>query len=359
VSVVQALLREDLRDFSGYASARRSAATGSIWLNANESAESNVADPRGSVRRYPEPQPAALRTALASLYEVAPDSVLLSRGSDEAIDLLVRAFCRPQQDAVVIAPPVFGMYAVSARLQGARLIEVPLLDESSGFRPDLGAVARAALEGRAKLVFLCSPANPTGEALTIDEIKSLLRALNGQVLLVLDEAYGEYCDEPSATHLLHDHPNLVVLKTLSKAHALAAARVGCLIATPELVSVLRNCQAPYPLPTPSVELALAALAPDSLATTRQRVAQCRSERGRLHQALLRSEHLTRVYASQGNYLLVRCRDADDALARLQAQGVVVRDMRAMPQLQDAIRISVGSPDENDAVMLALIAGVPC
>jgi histidinol-phosphate aminotransferase len=160
------LVRDDLRDFAGYSSARRTSNSGSIWLNANESPWRNAADANGEgVHRYPEPQPGALRAALAALYGVRPEQLLIGRGSDEAIDLLVRAFCRPGVDRVLIAPPVFGMYAVCARLQGAALVEVALRDRSDGLVCDLDAIAAAALEQAVKLVFLCSPANPTGAAL--------------------------------------------------------------------------------------------------------------------------------------------------------------------------------------------------
>lgn len=356
MSALLDLVRPDLRDFSGYSSARRAGSTGSIWLNANESAWRNPADAGLGVNRYPDPQPAALRERLAALYGVRANQVLVGRGSDEAIDLLVRTLCRPGQDAVVIVPPVFGMYAVSARLQGAPLVEVPLRDGAAGFDTDLNAVADAAVSSGAKLVFLCSPANPTGQAIAPADLLALARRLAGRCLLVVDEAYGDYSDQPSVAPEIADQPNLAVLRTLSKAHALAAARIGCLLAAPELVAVLRNCQAPYPLPSPSVQLALAGLSEAALAQTRSRVLTVRAERERLRHDLPACPGVRRVYASQGNYLLVRFTDAEAAFQRLLAAGVVVRDMRASPQLGDALRISIGSPDENDALLSALKAG---
>lgn len=347
------LVRPDLRDFAGYASARRTGATGSVWLNANESAWRNPADLGPGANRYPDPQPAALRERLAVLYGVRAAQVLVGRGSDEAIDLLVRALCRPGQDPVVIAPPVFGMYAVSARLQGAPLREVPLRDGEAGFTLDLDAVADTAIVSGAKLVFVCSPANPTGQAVPAADLLALARRLAGRCLLVVDEAYAEYSDQPSMAAWIGDQPNLAVLRTLSKAHALAAARIGCLLADPALVGVLRNCQAPYPLPLPSVQLALAALSDAALAQTRSRVLTVRAERERLRHELPGCEGVRRVYGSQGNYLLVRFTDAEAALQRLLANGVVVRDMRGSPALGDALRITIGSPAENDAVLAAL------
>lgn len=356
MSTLLDLVREDLRDFAGYASARRTGLQGSVWLNANESAWCNAADAAGNAHRYPEPQPAALLGALAGLYGVRPEQVLAGRGSDEAIDLLVRAFCRPGRDAVVVTPPVFGMYAVSARLQGALLREVPLREGPEGFVADLGAVGDAALAGGAKLVFLCSPANPTGQSAPRAALLALAERLRGRCLLVVDEAYADYAPASSLARDLDAHPNLAVLRTLSKAHALAAARIGCVLAAPELVALLRNCQAPYPLPGPCVQLALAALEPGALAQTRIRVQAVVAERERLRAELATLPAVRRVYPSDGNFLLLRFRDAGTAFRDLLAAGVVVRDLRGWPGLGDALRISIGSPADNAALLSALQAG---
>ena len=355
MSDLLALVREDLRGFAGYKSARSETLRGDVWLNANESAWPNPADTAASSRRYPDPQPVALRSALAALYGCDASQLLIGRGSDEAIDLLVRALCNPGKDAVVITPPVFGMYAVCARLQGAPIVEVPLHEAADGLEPDLDDIARAAIEAGAKLVFLCSPSNPAGSAIPLVDIGRLAKRLEGIAMVVVDEAYGEFSDIPSATALLPDHSNIVVLRTLSKAHALAAARIGVAIADASLIEVLRRCQAPYPVPTPCAELALAGLAPEALAETARRVALVRSERTRLQAALAALPNVLRVYPSQGNYLLVRFRDAESAFRSLLAAGVVVRDQRAAPQLEDALRITIGSPEQNDRVISALHA----
>jgi histidinol-phosphate aminotransferase len=347
------LVREDLRDFAGYKSARSESLQGDVWLNANESAWANPADAKATNRRYPDPQPAALRSVLAGLYACAESQLLIGRGSDEAIDLLVRALCNPGRDAVIVTPPVFGMYAVCARLQNAPVIEVPLRDEADGFVADLDAIAVMAVESNAKLVFLCSPSNPAGSAIPLAEIERLARRIEGKALLVVDEAYGEFSDLPSATTLQARQPNIAVLRTLSKAHALAAARIGVVIADAALIEVLRRCQAPYPIPTPCAELALAGLSPGALVETRRRVALIRSERARLEAALVGMPEVRRVYPSQGNYLLVRFCNAESAFRSLLAAGVVVRDQRAALQLDDALRITVGSPEQNDRVVQAL------
>lgn len=348
-----ALLREDLRGFAGYRSARSEAVAGTVWLNANEAAYANVADGAGRLRRYPAPQPEPLRRALAGLYGCAPERLLIGRGSDEAIDLLVRAFCRPMADAVLVTPPVFGMYAVCARLQCAPLVEVPLHESDGDFSVDFDAVAQLAEMQSARLVFLCSPGNPVGGALPADAVLALARRLRGWAMLVVDEAYVEFADAPSLVAPAAAEPNIVILRTLSKAHALAGARVGCAIGDPAVIAALRRCQAPYPVPEPCAERALAALAPEALAATALRVEQTRSERTWLARRLASLPGMHRIYPSQGNFLLARFADAGTAFARLLAAGVVVRDMRAMPQLGDALRITLGTPAQNDAVLAAL------
>lgn len=363
-SSVLDLVREDLRAFAGYKSARTDKVDGHIWLNANESQRANRADAGGGLRRYPQPQPEALRARLAELYGVRAEQLLIGRGSDEAIDLLVRALCVAGRDAIAIAPPVFGMYAVCARLQNARILEVPLRDpveDGAMWSPDLDALRRCVLDDGARIVFLCSPGNPTGERLPLADIAAFADALRGHALVVVDEAYIEFAgdddggDAPSATSLLAGRDNIAVLRTLSKLHALAGARIGCVIADAALIDVLRRCQAPYPVPTPCAELALRALAPDALADAQLRVREVRAERARLHAALREVPGVRRVYPGAGNFLLARFDDAETAYRRLLAAGVVVRDMRAAPQLADALRISIGTPEENAAVIAALQA----
>jgi len=355
MSGVLELVRDDLRGFAGYSSARSARLDGEIWLNANESAWANPGDAQAGCRRYPEPQPQELRERMAVLYGCAPEQLLIGRGSDEAIDLLVRALCVPGRDGVLCTPPVFGMYAVSARLQNAPLLEVPLRDTEAGLVPDIDAIIAAARQGNAKLVFLCSPSNPGGSSIPLAQVEQVATALHGQALVVVDEAYAEFADEPSATTLLSKHDNLAVLRTLSKAHALAAARVGCVIADAGLIAVLRTCQAPYPIPTPCSMLALEGLSDAALAKTRARIATVRSERERLRTALGNLPSVRRVHASDGNFLLVCFTDAETAFQRLLAAGVVVRDQRAAPQLHDALRITLGTPEQNNRVLDALAA----
>jgi histidinol-phosphate aminotransferase len=355
MSGVLDLVRADLRDYAGYASARRDAVHGSVWLNANESPSPSPADPGQALHRYPEPQPRALRERMAWLYGVGPDRLLVTRGSDEGIDLLVRAFCRAGRDGVLVASPCFGMYAACARIQGAPLVDVPLRDTGAAWHLDRAAVLDAVERRGVRVAFLCSPANPTGQALPLADIEALAGALRGRCLLVVDEAYVEFGAVPSASALLARFPGLVVLRTLSKAHALAGIRIGAVLADPAVIGVLANLMAPYPVPAPTAALAIAALADDALATARERVARIVAARDALAQALPACRDVRCVYRSDGNYLLVRFANAQAVLDRLLAHGVVVRDMRAFPQLADALRISIGSDDDNARLLAALAA----
>ncbi|MGE8220837.1 MAG: histidinol-phosphate transaminase [Stenotrophomonas acidaminiphila] len=360
MSGVLDLVREDLRGFAGYASARSTRLEGEIWLNANESAWPNPGDAGGLCRRYPEPQPQALRERLATLYGCTSEQLLVGRGSDEAIDLLVRALCVPGRDGVLYTPPVFGMYAVSARLQNAPALEVPLRDDEAGLVADIEAIIATAKQGNARLVFLCSPSNPGGRSIALAQVEQVAVALRGQALVVVDEAYAEFADEASAVSLLPRHDNIAVLRTLSKAHALAAARIGCVIADASLIAVLRRCQAPYPIPAPCTALAMDGLSDAALARTRERIAVVRAERERLGAALARLPGVRRVYPSDANFLLVRLVDAEAAFQRLLVAGVVVRDQRGAPQLHDALRITLGTPEQNARVLgvLATLESAP-
>jgi len=353
VSSALDFLRPDLRGFAGYSSARRGNASGTVWLNANESPLPSLADEGQRLNRYPEPQPAILRARMAELYGVHPGQLLVTRGSDEGIDLLVRAFCRAGRDGVLIAPPCFGMYAVAARIQNALLLEQPLRDEDGQWRLDPSSLLKTVVGRDVRVVFLCSPANPTGQALSLEQIRSLAQALEGRALLVIDEAYVEFSAIASAAGVLAEFPQLVVLRTLSKAHALAGARIGAVLAAPELIAMLGNISAPYPIAAPSAALALAALAQPALERSRQRVLATIRERSALKLALAVVTGVRRVYGSEGNFLLVRFDDRPMAYQRLLTAGVVVRDVSAMPGLGDALRISIGTPEENLAVLKAL------
>jgi len=346
------LARPDIRALQPYSSARMEASGGRVLLNANESPLAPFGDEGLGANRYPDPQPAALVGALAALYGVRREQVLVGRGSDEAIDLLVRAFCRAGQDAVLVQPPTFGMYAVCARIQGAAVLEAPL---AADFSLDAEALL-AAVTPAVKLVFVCAPNNPSGRGVPRATVERLAQALAGRALLVVDEAYVEFADEGSVADLLDRHEHLAVLRTLSKAWALAGARVGALLADPQVIGLLRRILPPYPLPLPCVQAALRALSGEGRAQTAARVAQARAERARMAAALAALPGVRAVLPSQANFLAVRFDDAGDAYRRLLDAGIVVRDVRRYPGLADALRITIGTPEENDRVLDVLASG---
>ena len=343
------LARPEIRAMQPYSSARMEASGGEILLNANESAWAPFGDAGAGCNRYPDPQPAALVAALAALYGVREEQVLVGRGSDEAIDLLVRAFCRSGEDAILLQPPTFGMYAVCARVQNAAVIEVP---PAADFALDAAAVL-AAMTPAVKLVFVCTPNNPTGRPIPAATIERLAQALEGRALLVVDEAYVEFADTPSLAGLIDRHEHVAVLRTLSKAWALAGARIGTLLAAPAVIALLRRIMPPYPLPLPCVDAALAALSSAGQAQARGHVEAVKAERTRMADALAGLPGVREVLPSQANFLAVRFDDAGAAYGRLLAAGIVVRDVRRYPNLGDALRITLGTPQENTRVLDAL------
>jgi histidinol-phosphate aminotransferase len=303
------------------------------------------------LNRYPEPHPHELSAALAEHYGVAPEQLLAGRGSDEVIDLLLRAYCRAGTDAIVICPPTFGMYAVAARVQGAEVLEVAL-QADAGFAFDETAVL-ARCDARVKLVFLCSPNNPTGNLMERAAILRLAQALAGRALIVVDEAYVEFSDTPSLIDALPANPGLVVLRTLSKAHGLAGARCGVLIGHADIVGLLQRIIQPYAVTQLTIEAVFRMLKPAALAIAAERVASIRRERERVASRLARTAGVRKVWPSAANYLLVEFADPAAALARTHAAGLLVRDFRRTAGLAQALRISIGSPEQNDRLIRSL------
>ena len=301
-------------------------------------------DGRDGLNRYPEPQPRELIERLAALYGVAPRALLLGRGSDEAIDLLCRAFCRAGKDAVLVCPPTFGMYSVSARIQGAAVIEVPLRAEQ-GFGLDADAVLERCAHNT-KLVFLCSPNNPTGNLLAERPMLRIARELAGRALVVVDEAYIEFSHRASLALRLEEFPNLAVLRTLSKAYGLAGARCGALLADPQVIALLGRIIPPYAIPRLTLSAALSRLSPQALEAGRAQLTALLAERSRLQRELPTLPGVTRLWPSDANFVLAEFTDAEGALRRAMSAGLLVRDARGYPGLGRALRISIGTSEQN-------------
>ena len=303
---------------------------------------------------YPESPAEALHARLAELYGVDIKQVLAGRGSDEGIDLLIRSFCRAGQDSIITCPPTFGFYRVAAEVQGAGVIEVPLIRSANGFALDADNVL-AAYTDTVKLVFLCSPGNPPGTALDAEAMLSVCRQLNGRALVVVDEAYIEFTGRPSFTAVLAQHPNLVILRTLSKAYALAGARCGTTIADADIIGVIGRVIPPYAIPTSTVESVLTATAPEQRARIRQQIQTLIAERGKLSEQLKQCKLIRHVFPSDANFVLVECVDADAVFNAAKSVGLVVRDQRKQPQCGHCLRISVGTPEQNSRLVQGIRA----
>lgn len=350
VEPVLAQARADIRALTPYAHATWDPALDR--LHANELPWRALTDrSNAGLNRYPEPQPLVLLAALAKLYRVPVARILACRGSDEAIDLLVRAFCAAGQDAVLITPPTFGMYAVAARIQGAAVIEAPL-EPQDEFRLDSHALLEKVTRST-RIIFLCSPNNPTGTLIPEPVIRQIAAATCPHALVVVDEAYGEFSAAASAARLIDELPNLVVLRTLSKAHGLAGVRLGSLIAHSGIVALLRRIIPPYALAQPTVEAALAALTDPQQTVTAQRITTLLHERENLRRTLPTLPCVLKVWPSEANFLLVAFHDSQSAFATLKSAGLMVRDVRQQPGLANALRITIGSPEQNARLLRAL------
>jgi histidinol-phosphate aminotransferase len=343
------LARPDIRTLQPYEHAKWD---GSLErLHANELPWRAPGDISGAgLNRYPEPQPAVLVARLADLYAIERNRLLACRGSDEAIDLLVRAFCRAGVDSVVVTPPTFGMYGVAARIQGAGIEAVPL--RAPAFELDAAAVLDACRRN-VKIVFLCSPNNPTGNRLADDELMQVIEGAVGRAIVVVDEAYVEFAGAPSLARLLPRWPHLVVLRTLSKAYGLAGARCGAMLADPDIVALVRRILPPYAIAQPTIEAVAKLLGPAQIAAATAHILAVRAERARVAAELTANPRVTHLWPSDANFLLCTLRDVRHALERARAAGLMLRDMRHHAMLGAAVRITVGTPDQNDRLLEAL------
>ncbi len=345
-----ALLRPHIAALTPYSSARDEySGTEGVFLDANENALGSALPPAlaHGYNRYPDPHQTALKARLAPLKSVRPDQIFLGNGSDEPIDLLIRAMCRPGQDHVLLLPPTYGMYEVSARLNDVAIRRVPLL--TPAYQPDLPAVLEA-IDAHTKLIFICSPNNPSGNLIHPAIIEAILTAAKTAVV-VIDEAYIDFADQPSWTTYLDTCPNLVVLQTFSKAWGLAALRLGMCFGSPDLIRVLNVIKPPYNISAPTQTLALEAL--KQVAEKDAMVAQIRQERARLASALRQLPTVEEVFASEANFLLVRFADARATFRQLTDYKVIVRDRSAVIRCEDCLRISVGTPAENARLLAVL------
>jgi len=338
-----------LPPFDISANANASFPADAVRLDANENPYPPLADgPLAAwLNRYPEPQPAELKAAMAALYGIATDEIVVTRGADDAIDLLVRTFCRPGTDVVSICPPTFAAYAHFALLQGARVIEAPL-GEDFAFEPNR-FLQSVASEPFLKLAFLCSPNNPTGNPIEPADVLRVADALP-ETIVVLDEAYIEFADLESLAGEAARRPNLVVLRTLSKAYGLAGARIGAAIGHAGTIALVARALPPYPLPSPCITAALTALTPARRPLQAERIVRIKANRARLAELLAAAPDVLSVRSGGGNFLFLEVADPEALASRLRGAGIRVRFRpNAAP---GGVRVSIGTEAENAALLAA-------
>lgn len=337
---VLSLVRPHIRRFQAYSSARSEfAGNASVWLDANE-------NPFGSgLNRYPDPVHSSLSVLVAQRKGVQPDELCIGNGSDELIDLLIRIFCEPQRDAVLVVQPSYGMYEVCAAVNN---VEVRSVLAEADFSVSVESLLSAAFPP-VKMLFLCSPNNPTGRSMAAEDIALVARSFGGVV--VVDEAYIDFAPQQSALSLLSECANVVVLQTLSKAVGLAGARVGMAFAHRDIIAVLRAVKPPYNVSVLNQQAALDALQRDG--EIHEQVRLLCSERERLRSRLSALPIVREVVPSDANFLLVRVVDAAAMYRFLCGRGVVVRNRSSLPLCQNCLRITVGTPAENDALLALL------
>lgn len=357
MSWIQSMLRPHLRSFTPYASARRSMSGGSIWLNANESPFGRAYSvSTADLNRYPDFQNQALNQAYADYAGVQLKQVMSHRGSDESIELLIRTFCEPGRDQILICPPTYGMYAISAAINHNETITVPL--QQANWQLDLAGIEAALADpnNSVKVVFICNPSNPLGNQLRQQDIERVVALCAGKALVVVDEAYIEFVDAPATTTMaryLDQYDNLVVMRTLSKAFGLAGIRVGFTLANQAIVDALLPVLAPYPLPDVSVQIARQALTLDERLVTRQNTIEIVAEREALLIALPTFPWVRSVVPSVTNFILLQVENAKALMQHCQDAGILLRNQSAQLGLSDCVRITVGSPEENERLLEVL------
>ena len=340
------LIRENIKKLIPYSSARDDfQGTASIFLDANEN---SFGSPLVKwYNRYPDPHQLKMKQKLSEIKGLPVSSIFLGNGSDECIDILIRAFCEPGIDNIVICPPTYGMYEVSAAINNVAVKKVPL---TSSFQLDLRAIEEA-VDDYTKLIFICSPNNPTGNSLNREDVEALLNNYFG--IVVIDEAYINFSRYRSFTLELAEYPNLVVMQTLSKAWGLAALRVGMAFGSEDIISVMSRIKPPYNINQASQDLALQAL--EKVEEVNEMIREIVKERKELEIKLPTLRAVKKVYESDANFLLVEVTDAGALYRHLLEKEIVVRDRSKVELCQGCLRITVGTPEENNRLLKAIDA----
>jgi histidinol-phosphate aminotransferase len=340
---LQQLIRPHLLDLKPYSSARDEfTGTAEVYLDANENSFGSLIGK--NFHRYPDPYQKELKAAIAQLKKVPVEKIFLGNGSDEAIDLLIRLFCRPAKDKILIMPPTYGMYEVSARINDVEVVEMPLTEK---FQIQISQVEEQ-MQANLKVIFICSPNNPTGNDFMADHVKAILDDFDG--IVVVDEAYIDYTHRESYTRWLSAYPNLVVMQTLSKAWGIAALRLGMAFASTEIIHYLNKIKPPYNVNLQTQQLGLKVLLKKE--EKEQQVEELLKQREILFQKLNKLDTVEHVYPSNANFLLIKVKNANQMYQYLMNKKVIVRDRSNVQLCGNCLRITVGTPAENDILLQA-------
>jgi len=339
---IQNFVRENVKGLKPYSSARDeyvSDGSNMVFLDANENPFEN------GVNRYPDPQQRSLKGILAEQKGISEKQLLLGNGSDEVLDLLFRAFCEPMKDSVLTFPPTYGMYKVLAGINAIENREVLL---TSDFELDVDAILKSA-GTNTKMLFICSPNNPTGNSFDQQAILKLLNDFNG--LVIIDEAYIDFSEKPSWTSRLSDFPNLVITQTLSKAYGMAGIRLGICIASEDVIKVLNRIKPPYNVNALTQRRAVKRVL--NISQIKSEVNAVLEQKRLLLRVLPKISFIQKVYRSDANFLLLKVDNANERYDQLLKRGVVVRNRSSQPRCKDALRFTIGTPEENIKLVNAL------
>lgn len=339
---IENLVRPNIKALKPYSSARdeyQATGTKMVFLDANENP--NETD----VNRYPDPQQRCLKAELSKIKGVAGENILLGNGSDEVLDLLFRAFCEPGKDNVITLPPTYGMYSVLANINNIENKEVLLTED---FQPNLEEIFKAA-DSSTKMIFLCSPNNPTGNSFSEEKITEILTRFKG--LVVIDEAYIDFSEKRSWLEKLEKYPNLVVTQTLSKAYGMAGIRLGICYASEEIIQFLNRIKPPYNVNELTQKRALERI--KNLEEVNSQITGLLKERSYLAKALLQVSFIEKIFPSDANFLLVKVDDANKRYEQLIEKGIVIRNRTTQPLCENTLRLTVGTSEENEKLIQAL------
>lgn len=335
------ILRDNIKRLVPYSSARDEyQGEASVFLDANENAFGSPLEQQ--YNRYPDPLQFEVKKRLSEIKGVPPRNIFLGNGSDEAIDILFRSFCNPGVDNVILVPPTYGMYQVSANINDIAVKNVPLTEE---FQLNLDGIAEA-IDEHTRLIFICSPNNPTGNSIDRSDVETLLANFNG--IVVVDEAYINFSRQKTFIQELTEYANLVVLQTLSKAWGLAGLRVGMAFASEEIIEVMNKVKPPYNVNEASQQLALQALA--NIDQVNNWIKETLLQRDKLVLGLKDFDFVLDIYPSDANFILVKTTDANGIYDHLVQQGIIVRNRSKVELCEGCLRITVGTPDENNILL---------